>query len=129
MKFAALATIAIVNAQDEAAAEGEAAAEAPVLAFGDACSLDAGTHGDCDSAQGLCCMEGIFEEDIVNGEMQEGYLENMISVCNYKNEGEFTQEDTEDKYWTSAGCIPVGSYAVKLATAATAVFTAAYMTQ
>lgn len=60
-------------------------------------------YGDCSSSQkcqpGLCCAEGIYKDDVVDGDVSESYMDNMIHVCQKRDEGEFMTEDGEE-YWT-----------------------------
>ena len=122
MKFVSvLAAIAIVNAQEEgeeAAATTEPAAK---LGTGEACTKE--TAGNCDA--GLCCAEGVFKEDVVDGEVAENYMDNVISVCNGEKESEYENDDGE-AYWMT--CMEIASGAAYLATVATSVATAAYIT-
>ena len=119
MKFAIIAALALVNAQDEEApAEGEAAAEeAPKIAAGEDCKEN---PTGCDA--GLCCAEAVFKEDVVEGEVAENYLDNMKTVCNGEKETEWTDAD-EQGYWTT--CLKVAG-AEKLAAVATAALATAY---
>ena len=92
MKFLALtALIAVAQAQDEAA-EGEAAA---VLAAGESC---ADNKSGCDA--GLCCGEGIYKDDVVDGEVQEGYDANAVIICHDEAADEYANADGEEYYFS-----------------------------
>ena len=109
MKFATvLAAIAIVNAQEE---EGAAEEAAPALGAGEDCAEN---KAGCDA--GLCCAEGVYKEDVVDGEVSDNYLDNLITICNGEKESEYENENGEG-YWMT--CLEVDG-AQKLAAAATA---------
>merc|ERR1719473_1936002 len=106
MKLLALtALLAIATAQDEeAAAEGDATK----IASGESCKDN---KMGCD--EGLCCGEGVYEEDVVDGEVSDNYEENMIIIC-YDEKGEEYTNDDGEKYYFS--CMKMDA-ATKLAAA------------
>ena len=94
MKFFALAALfAVAHAQDEeAAADGEAAA---AIGAGESC---ADNRTGCDA--GLCCGEGIYKEDVVDGEVAEGYEANAIIICNDETAEDYANADGEEYYFS-----------------------------
>ena len=116
MKFFALtALFAVAAAQDEA--EGEAVA---ALAAGEVC-LD--NVSGCDA--GLCCGEGIYKDDVVDGEVQEGFEANMITICNAEGSDEYANADGEEYFFTCMEAAEEGgakALTVSVAAAATAAY-------
>merc|ERR1712167_275088 len=89
MKF--LALLAVVVAQDEEGGDAAAALES-----GASCADNKTGCGE-----GLCCGEGVAEDDVVDGKVSENYEENMVVVCNDATAEEFTGEE-DAKYFFSA---------------------------
>ena len=124
-----LCFVAVVHAQDEEAAEEGAGEEvaAEEGAGEEAASLETGAvcinNNEC--AAGLCCAEGVFKEDVVDGEVSENYRDNVISVCNGEKETEFANDDGEE-YWMA--CLAdIEGAAAYIAPIASAAVTAAYL--
>lgn len=119
MKFLALtALVAVASAQDEEGGDAEAAA---VLAQGESC---ADNQAGCDA--GLCCGEGIYKDDVVDGEVTEGFEANAIVICNAEATDEYANADGEE-YWFS--CLEIAAEGnAKALTASVAAFaSAAYL--
>ena len=116
--FSLLAIVAVAQAQDEEAAEGEAAVVAE-LESGAPC-LDA--PSTC--AAGLCCAEGIFKEDVIEGEVADSYLDNLITVCTPSKESEYTSDDGEE-FWMT--CLKIDTGATYVAAGIAAIATSTLM--
>ena len=130
MKFAIkvlLGFAAVVHAQDEEGAAEEGAAEEGAAEEGAAAELETGAACTANSecAAGLCCAEGVFKEDVVDGEVSENYRDNVIKVCNGEKETEYANDDGEE-YWMA--CLDdIEGAAAYIAPIASAVVTAAYL--
>merc|ERR1712166_249728 len=98
-----------------------AAAAAGTLTQGESCAED---NAGCEA--GLCCGQGIYKDDVVDGEVKEGYEANAVFVCNAEAADEYANEDGEE-YWFS--CLETATEGnAKALTASVAAFaTAAYL--
>ena len=111
MKFVSLFA-AVALAQEE---ETEAA---PALARGEACVEN---PTGCDV--GLCCAEGIFKEDVIDGEVSDSFYDNLITICSGDGESEYANDEGEE-YWMT--CITIDG-ATKVAASVAAMAVAATM--
>merc|ERR1711939_351206 len=111
MKLLALtALLAIATAQDEEAAGDK-------IASGESCAEN---KGGCD--EGLCCGEGVYEEDVVDGEVSDNYEENMIIICYEEGGEEYTNDDGEKYYFSCMKDTMATMFAATFAAIATSAF-------
>merc|ERR1719263_2750509 len=64
------------------------------ISFGEACE-----NRDSVCEAGLCCGEGVYEDDIVNGQVSTDYKDNMVVICNEENAEEYEDPDNGELYY------------------------------
>ena len=96
------------------------AATADPLGSGESC---ADNKSGCDA--GLCCGEGIYKDDVVDGEVQEGYEANAVIICHDEAADEYANADGEEYYFSCMEASEEGN-AKSLAVSAMAVASIAY---